>query len=89
MSHHTNEIRQNWPSVAGCPVCYFEGDEVITKDGRKGTVLGIKWEHDLVIFQNDKVSKGVFLVTVDFEGYTENFLRHDLSGKRFARGGFW
>ena len=89
MSRYANEIIQNWPSVAGIPITYQEGDEVITRDGRIGTVIGYSWKHDLVIFQNDKVSKGFFLVTVDFEGHTEDFLRHDLSGRRFGRGGFW
>ena len=61
----------------------------MTKDGRKGTVLGYRWKYDLVIFQNDKISKVFFLVTVDFEGYTEDFLRHHLSGTRFVNGGFF
>ena len=56
MSRYANDIRQNKPHVAGCPICYIEGD-VVTKDGRKGTVLGYRWKYDLVIFQNDNTSK--------------------------------
>ena len=88
MSRYPNDITWHSPHVGGFPITYREGDEVLTRDGRIGTVIGYSWENDLVIFQDGKPSKGFFLVTVDFEGYTENFLRHDLSGKIFANGGF-
>lgn len=81
-------MKQHWPAIAGMPVTYWEGDEVKTRDGRKGTVLGYSWEHDLVIYKDGMPSKGVFIVTIDFGDHTENYLRHDLSGKRL-RGGFW
>ena len=82
-------MRQRWPSIAGIPVTYLEGDEVRTRDGKVGTVLGYEWEHDFVNFVNGRPSKGFFIVTVDFGTYTQKYLRHDLSGKRFSRGGFW
>ena len=82
-------MRQRWPSIAGIPLTYWEGDEVKTRDGRVGTVLGYSWEHDLVICIDGEPSKGFFVVTVDFGDHTEQFLRHDLSGKRFGHGGFW
>ena len=81
-------MRQHWPSIAGIPLTYWEGDEVKTRDGRVGTVLGYSWDHDLVVYINDEPSKGFFIVTVDFETHTEKFLRHDLSGERFRNGGF-
>lgn len=88
MSRYHNDIKWHSPHVGGFPITYREGDEVLTRDGRIGTVIGYSWENDLVIFQDGKPSKGFFLVTVDFEGYTEDFLRHDLTGKRFVNGGF-
>ena len=81
-------MEQHWPSIAGCPVCYFEGDEVTTRDGRVGTVLGYNWDHDLVLYKDGKPSKGFFIVIVDFVTYTEKFIRHDLTGKRFPTRGF-
>ena len=82
-------MRQHWPSIAGTPVTYWEGDEVKTRDGRVGTVLGYSWKHDLVIYIDGVPSKGFFIVIVDFGDHVERFLRHDLSGKRFGHGGFW
>ena len=35
MSRYANDIRQNKPHIAGCPICYIEGDMVVTKDGIK------------------------------------------------------
>ena len=82
-------MKQHWPAIAGVPVTYWEGDTVKTKDDREGTVLGYDWEHDLVIYDEKGVpSKGFFIVTVDFGDRIEKFLRHDLSGDRFANGGF-
>lgn len=77
-------MKQNFPSVLGVPICFWEGDKVKTRDGREGTVLGYEWEHDLVSYRNGISSKGFFLVIVDFGSYTEKFLRHDLCGKRFG-----
>jgi hypothetical protein len=82
-------VKQHWPSVFGCPVCYIESDHVKTRDGREGTVLGYSWDHDLVIYQDGIPSKGFFIVTVDLGDHTEKFLRHELSGTRFGRGGSW
>ena len=76
-------VRQHFPSVAGVPVVYWKGDDVKTRDGRKGTVLGYTWENDLVIWKDGLPSKGFFIVTVDHGEYTAKYLRHDLSGKRF------
>ncbi len=81
-------MKQHFPSIAGFPVVYWEGDSVKTRDGRKGTVLGYTWENDLVIFKDGVPSKGFFIVTVDFGNHTEQYLRHDLGGERFASGGF-
>jgi len=81
-------MRQHWPSIAGTPVTYWEGDQVKTRDGRVGTVIGYSWEHDLIIYKDGVPSKGFFIVTVDFVTHTEKYLRHDLSGKRFSGGGF-
>ncbi len=78
-------MKQHHPSVAGVPFVHQEGDTVRTRDGRKGTVLGYTWENDLVIWKDGIPSKGFFIVIVDFGNYTEKFLRHDLSGKRFSR----
>jgi len=89
MSHSKNETKRRQRHIIGVPICYPEGCEVLTKDGRKGIVLGFRWEKDLVTFQDGKASKGFFIVTVDFEEYTEEFLRYDLSSKLFSHGGFW
>lgn len=45
-------MNQHWPAIAGCEICYYEGDEVTTRDSRKGIVLGKKWEHDLTIYKD-------------------------------------
>jgi len=82
-------MRQHWPSIAGIPKTYQEGDEVRTRDGRIGTVIGYSWEDDLIIYKDGAPSKGFFIVTVDFGTHTERYLRHDLSGERFSGGGFW
>jgi len=89
MSHHVNETGRRQRHVVGVPICYPEGCRVVTKDGRSGTVLGFRWEKDLVIFQDGASTKGFYVVTVDFEGFTEEFLRHDLSGNSLSDGGFW
>ena len=81
-------MKQHFPSIAGVPVVYREGDTVRTRDGRKCTVLGYTWENDLVIWKDGVPSKGFFIVTVDFGNYTEKFLRHDLIGKQFLGGRF-
>ncbi len=78
-------MRQRWPAIAGIPITFQEGDEVKTKDGRKGTVLGYSWEHDLVLYDKGIPSKGFFIVTVDFVDHTEKHIRQDLSGKRFKK----
>ena len=82
-------MRQHYPSVFGTPVTYWKGDEVKTRDGKVGTVIDYSWEHDLVTYIDGVPSKGFFIVTVDFGNYTEQHLRHDLSGERFSNGGFW
>jgi hypothetical protein len=67
----------------GVPICFWEGDEVKTRDGRKGIVLGYIAGKMTLIYRDGLPSKGFFIVTVDFGTCTEKFLRHDLSGKRF------
>ncbi len=82
-------MRQHFPVISGIPLTYWEGDVVKTRDGREGIVLGYEWDHKLVIYRDGKPSKGFYIVTVDFGNYAERFLRHDLTGKRFPKGGFW
>ena len=74
-------MKQNWPHIAGIALTYKEGDKVMTKDGREGTVLGSKWEHELVLYRNnEKPEKGYFIVTLDFGDHTEKHIRDDLIG---------
>jgi hypothetical protein len=89
MVHNENETVQHQSHVVGFPLCYHKGTKVITKDARSGTVLDFKWESKLVIFLNGRAHKGFYIITVDFEDYTEEFLRQDLSGPQFSDGGFW
>ncbi len=71
-----------WPHVAGVPLTYWSGDQVITKDGRKGVVEGSIFLYDLVIFEKGKPSAAHFVVKVNFGDYIEYHVREDLSGKR-------
>ncbi len=47
MVHHENETVQHQSHVVGFPLCYHKGTKVVTKDGRRGTVLDFKWENKL------------------------------------------
>jgi hypothetical protein len=76
------------PAVAGAPIVYQKDDMVKTRDGRRGVVVDYKFQDDLIIFKDNEPSRGFFIVTVDHGGYTSQYLRHDLSGKRLG-GCFW
>jgi len=89
MACHRNETVYHQSHVVGFPLCYKKGAKVVTKDGRRGTVLDFKWKHNLIIFLNGRAHKGFYIITVDFENCTEEFLRQDLSGPQFSDGGFW
>jgi len=40
----------------------------------------------LILYKGNEPSRGFFIVTVDHDGYTAKYLRHDLTGKRFPNG---
>ena len=44
------EVWFNKPAVGGIPISFCEGDAVLTKDGRDGTVLGSRWIWKLVLY---------------------------------------
>ena len=83
-----NKIKQNdivffkYPHASGIALTYFPGDEVITKDGRKGLVEGSILLSDLVIFEKGKPTSYHYVVKVNFGDYSEYHVREDLSGKR-------
>ena len=80
------EVWYNKPAVAGIPITFGDGDKVITKDGRTGTVLGSKWIDSLVI--NDELNQprsGYFLVDVEIDGKVESHIRNNLSGERIKQ----
>ena len=83
-----NKIKQNdivffkYPHSPGIALTYFPGDEVITKDGRKGLVEGSILLPDLVIFEKEKPTADHYVVKVNFGDYSEYHVREDLSGKR-------
>lgn len=80
------EVWHNKPAVAGIKITFCEGDSVITKDGRCGTVLGNHWISSLVI--NDELNQprsGYFLVDVDIDGKIESHIRNNLSGERIRQ----
>ena len=89
MQDRRKYIPFHWPSAAGHPIVYQKGDMVKTRDGRLGIVTGYEFQDDLILYQGNEPSRGFFIVTVDHGGYTSQYLRHDLSGKRFGHGGFW
>ena len=76
----------HWPSVAGHPVVYQKGDMVKTRDGRWGIAVDFEFQDDLILYKGNEPSRGFFIVTVDHDGYTAKYLRHDLTGKRFPNG---
>ncbi len=84
-----NKIKQNdivffkYPHSPGIALTYFPGDEVITKDGRKGLVEGSILLSDLVIFEKGKPTSDHYVVKVNFDDYSEYHVREDLSGERF------
>lgn len=82
MLNRRKYIPFNWPSIAGCPIVYQKGDIVKTRDGRWGVVIDFKFQDNLILYKDDKPSRGFFIVTVDHDGHTSQYLRHDLSGKR-------
>ena len=89
MVERTNYLKFNFPHIAGCPITYVKGDEIVTKDGRKGVVVKYEFQDDLVLYDKDNIpSRGFFIITVDFGIYQSRFVRRDLSGTRLS-GGFW
>ncbi len=78
-----------WPHVGGVPLTYWPGDQVITKDGRKGLVEGSIFLFELVIFEKGKPSAAHFVVKVNFGDYIEYHVREDLSGERFVSASEW
>lgn len=74
------------PSVFGTPIVYQKGDMVKTRDGRWGIVTDFQFQDDLILYKENKPSRGFFIVTVDHGGYASQYLRHDLTGKRFPNG---
>ena len=80
------EVWCNKPAVAGIPITFCEGDAVITKDCRSGTVLGNHWISSLVI--NDELNQprsGYFVVNVEIDGRIESHIRNNLSGERIKQ----
>jgi len=79
----------NWPHIGGIVLTYYPGDEVITKDGRKGLVEGSIHLFELVIFEKGKPNVGHFVVKVNFEDQIEYHVREDLVGERFGNASEW
>ncbi len=71
-----------YPHAGGIALTYFPGDEVITKDGRKGLVEGSILLSNLVIFEKGEPTTYHYVVKVNFGDYNEYHVREDLNGKR-------
>lgn len=79
-----NQVGRNVSKIKGIAVTFQTGDEVWTKDGRKGIVLGSFWDKDLVLYRyENEPRKGYYVVLVDFEDHIERYIRNDLIGTRF------
>jgi len=66
----------NPPAVAGVPITFCDGDDVKTKDGRKGIVLGSHYLEHLVLYDNQNQPRhGYFVVKVDIDGKIEYHIR--------------
>lgn len=80
------QISRNVSKIKGFAVTFQTGDEVRTKDGRKGIVLGSYWDKDLVLYRYESEPRqGYFVVIVDFEDHIEKHIRNDLTGERFRK----
>ena len=81
-----NQVGRNVSKIKGIAVTFQTGDEVWTKDGRKGIVLGSFWDKDLVLYRyENEPRKGYYVVIVDFEDHIEKHVRNDLAGERFRK----
>jgi hypothetical protein len=81
-----NQVGRNVSKINGIDVTFQTGDEVWTKDGRKGIVLGSFWAEDLVLYRYEsEPRKGYYVILVDFEDHIERHIRNDLIGARFRR----
>lgn len=81
-----NQVGRNVSKIKGIAVTFQTGDEVWTRDGRKGIVLGSFWDKDLVLYRyENEPRKGYYIVIVDFEDHIEKHIRNDLSGARFRK----
>ena len=71
------------PHVGGVPITYVPGDEVTTKDGRKGITVDSIYLIELASFPDGIPTIGHFAVKVQFEDHCEYHIRQTLRGKRF------
>ena len=81
-----NQVGRNVSKIKGIAVTFHTGDQVWTRDGRKGIVLGSYWDGDLVLYRHEcEPRRGYHIVVVDFEDHIEKHIRNDLSGARFRK----
>lgn len=77
---HYNRSGYGWG-----PTTFWIGDEVTTKSGNKGTVLGSIWVHNLVFFTGNTPYAGYYAVKVDFGHYCKYCFFQELEGGRWRR----
>jgi len=73
---HYNRSGYGWG-----PTTFWLDDEVKTKDGKKGKVLGNIWVHNLVLFRGNTPCAGYWAVKVGFDNHCKYYFVHELEGE--------
>ena len=78
-------IHYNRPGYGWGPTTFWVDDEVTTKLGNKGKVLGNIWVHNLVLFRGNVPCAGYYAVKVGFCNPCKYYFVHELEGDRIQR----
>jgi len=75
-------VDYNRPGYGWGPTTFWVDDEVTTKSGQKGKVLGSIWIHNLVRFEGNLPHTGYYAVKVGFGEHSEYYFVKELEGDR-------